>query len=157
MVRDSNGNVITTLSQKLRFPFFVVATKAMTAIRVVRFSLELGLTKAEFKGDLVIITEALNKDNYSRASFGILTEDAKNLARNLYSYSFLHVKHIGNVVAHALARRVQHCIVPNVLLESVTFVTPRFFPLMKFTYLSLKKLYIYLNEGPSRGIGRHAK
>jgi hypothetical protein len=119
VVRDSNGNVITTLSQKLRFPFFVVATKAMTAIRVVRFSLELGLTKAEFKGDLVIITEALNKDNYSRASFGILTEDAKNLAHNLYSYSFLHVKHIGNVVAHALARRVHNIVLSRMFCWSL--------------------------------------
>ena len=101
------------LSQKIRFPLSVEATEAMAARRAVRFALELGLTDVEFEGDSRIINDALTGEKYAQADFGVITEDTKALAR------LLHVKRLGNSVAHALARKAQNCIIPNDRLEHV--------------------------------------
>ncbi len=66
-----------------------------------------------------VITDALNGINYSQAAFGVIIEDIKTLARNLHKHFFLHVKRTRNDVAHALARRAQHCFLPNVRMEAV--------------------------------------
>uniref|UniRef100_A0A2N9HGY6 RNase H type-1 domain-containing protein n=1 Tax=Fagus sylvatica TaxID=28930 RepID=A0A2N9HGY6_FAGSY len=119
VVRNASGNPVATLSQKIKFPLSVEATEAMAARRAVRLALELGLTEVEFEGDSCIITGALNGEKYSRAVFGVIIEDAKALAQRLHTYSFHHVKRLGNLVAHALARRAQFCNVPNDRMESV--------------------------------------
>ena len=107
------------LSQKIRFPLSVEATEAMAARRAVRFALEQGLTDVEFEGDSRIINDALTGEKYAQADFGVITEDTKALARLLQNYVFLHVKRLGNSVAHALARKAQNCIIPNDRLEHV--------------------------------------
>jgi ribonuclease HI len=119
IVRNRQGQPLAMLSQKIRFPLSVEATEAMAARRAVRFALELGLTDMEFEGDSRIINDALTGEKYSQADFGVITEDTKALARLLHNHVFLHVKRLGNSVAHALARKAQNCIIPNDRLEHV--------------------------------------
>ena len=73
----------------------------------------------EFEGDSQIINDALNGEKYTQADFGVIIEDTKALARRLHKHLFLHVKRMGNSVAHALARKAQNCIIPNDRLEHV--------------------------------------
>ena len=67
----------------------------------------------------MIITKALNGDDYTQAFFGALIEDTKELIRNLHKFSFMHVKCAVNSVVNAFACQAQHCITPNVWLESI--------------------------------------
>ncbi len=119
-LKPSNGFSITTFSQKVRSPLSIEVTEAMAARCAIRFALELGLNETEFEGDLVIITKALNGDDYTQAFFGALIEDIKELTRNLHKFSFMHVKCIVNSVANAFTCLAQHCITPNVWLESIS-------------------------------------
>ena len=119
VVRTATGSLMATLSQKIRYPLSVEATEAMAARRAVRFALELGLTEVEFEGDSRVITDALTGEKYSQADFGVIIEDTKALAQLLHKHSFLHVKRMGNLVAHALARRAQCCNIPNDRMEHV--------------------------------------
>jgi ribonuclease HI len=119
IVRNAQGKPMATLSQKIRFPLSVEATEAMAVRRAIRFALELGLTEVEFEGDSQIINDALNGEKYTQADFGVIIEDTKAFARCLHKHLFLHVKRMGNSVAHALARRAQHCTCPNDRMESV--------------------------------------
>ncbi len=80
------------------------------------------------EGDSSSITEALNGNDYSWAAFGLIIEDAKALANNLHHHSFHHVKHNGNAVAHALARRAKHCISPIVWMD---VLPPELEPLLR--------------------------
>ena len=119
VVRKANGSPMATLSQKIRFPLSVEATEAMAARRAVRFALELGLTEVEFEGDSRVITDALTGEKYSHADFGVIIEDTKALALLLHKHTFLHVKRMGNSVAHALAHRAKFCNIPNDRMELV--------------------------------------
>ena len=112
MIRDSTGQAIATLSQKIKYPHSVEATKALAARRAVQFAIELGLSEAEFEGDSSTITKALISGSYSQAVFGSIIEDTRSLARQMQSHMFSHVKCSGNVVAHTLARRAQFCSIP---------------------------------------------
>jgi ribonuclease HI len=87
--------------------------------RSIQFALEIGLTKAEFKDDSQIVVIALNDTHPSLASFGLLIEDAKVLARKLQQFSFSHVKRQGNRLAHALARKAHSCNSLEVCMEAV--------------------------------------
>ncbi len=73
----------------------------------------------EFEGDSRTIHDALNGEKYSQAEFGVIIEDTKFLARSFHKHLFMHVKRMGNQVAHALARRAKNCKLPNDRLESV--------------------------------------
>jgi ribonuclease HI len=119
IVRNRHGRPVAMLSQKIRFPLSVEATEAMAARRAVRFALELGITDVEFEGDSRTINDALTVEKYSQADFGVIIEDTKALACLLHKYLFLHVKRMGNSVAHALARKAQNCNIPNDRLELV--------------------------------------
>ncbi len=119
MIRDNTGQAIATLSQKIKYPHSVEATKALAARRVVQFAIDLGLREAEFKGDSTTITEALISGSYNQAVFGPIIEDARSLKRMMHNHLFSHVKHSGNVVAHTLARRAQFCSIPIIRMGNV--------------------------------------
>ena len=118
-VRDFQGLVMASLTQKVLFPLSVPSIEAWAVKRAVQFALELGITEAEFEGDSQTIVNALNTQHPSLAPFGLLIADAKELASKLQHSSFSHVKRAGNCLAHALARKAYSCNSLEVWMESV--------------------------------------
>ena len=119
IVRDFQGLVMASLTQKVLFPLSVPSIEAWAVKRAVQFALELGITEAEFEGDSQTIVNALNTQHPSLAPFGLLIADAKELASKLQHSSFSHVKRAGNCLAHALARKAYSCNSLEVWMESV--------------------------------------
>ncbi len=119
IVRDSQGLVMASLTQKVLFPLSVPSIEAWAVKRSIQFALEIGITEAEFEGDSQTIVNALNAQHPSLAPFGLLLADAKELASKLQNFSFSHVKREGNRLAHALARKAHSCNSLEIWMESI--------------------------------------
>ena len=105
VVRDSTGNIIAALSQKVRCPHSVEMVKALACNRALVFAQELCLSQVVFEGDSLRIVQALNSQEACLTLFGHVVGEIKNLRRGLRFSCFQHVKRDGNKLAHSLARR----------------------------------------------------
>ncbi|XP_030940158.1 uncharacterized protein LOC115965101 [Quercus lobata] len=104
VVRDSSGNVMGALSQKIPRPQSVEHAEALAACRAVILK-ELLLFQACFEGDCQRVIQAINACGPSRTLFGHIIEEIHYFSSSLASCSFVHVCREGNKLAHALARR----------------------------------------------------
>ncbi|XP_030939695.1 uncharacterized protein LOC115964547 [Quercus lobata] len=106
VVRDSSGNVMGALSQKIPKPQSVEHAEALAACRAVILVKELLLSQACFEGDCQRVIQAINACASSRTLFGHIIEVIHFFSSSLACCSFVHVRREGNKLAHALARRV---------------------------------------------------
>ena len=79
----------------------------MACRRVVQFASEIGVQEVIFKGDSMIVIQALTHGAASEAPYGNLIDNILILASHLSKVDFCHVKHSCTRVANALAKRVK--------------------------------------------------
>ena len=75
VIRNSNGKVRVTLSEKIKKPPTVDILELLAAKRVVLFSLETGTTKSVLEGDAETATKALQHGGWESAQGGRLIKD----------------------------------------------------------------------------------
>ena len=107
VVRNCNGEVMATLSEKIPMPASMVLLEMLAARRAIQFVLELGIHNFVFKGDSEIVVTALNKSSASPPPIGHLVKDIQSIASLFVSHSFSHIRKQGNAIAHALAKRAK--------------------------------------------------
>ena len=66
VIRDSNGLIISAMSQKFSLPNSVIVFKALAACTTVQFAKDLGLHRLEFEVDSPLVNSTLRD---SRSSF----------------------------------------------------------------------------------------
>ena len=71
-------------------------------------TLELGFDKIILEGDYETVIKALTDPSPSLASYGLLIQEAQQLATQLNGISFQHLGREGNKVAHNLARHARY-------------------------------------------------
>ena len=119
IIRNSQGAVMASLSQRIPFPHSVEAVEATTVRATITLALDLGFKEVEVEGDSTTIVKALSQSKTHYTFYGHIINDIKFASQLLVSVKFMHVKRDGNKVAHSLARRAR-CNQPfQVWLESV--------------------------------------
>ena len=79
----------------------------------------MGFDKIILEGDCVTVIKALTDPSPSLASYGLLIQEAQQLATQLNGISFQHVGKEGKRVAHNFTRHARHITCFNVWMEDV--------------------------------------
>ncbi|XP_075670063.1 uncharacterized protein LOC142639808 [Castanea sativa] len=108
IIRDANGQVLTSMADKFLLPHFIVAVEVIAAIKALRFAIELGLTSIILEGDSKIAINAMLCKVPMLAEYGHLIEEAKLLADQFVSVEFSHVPRQCNSLAHNIATHARH-------------------------------------------------
>ena len=103
--RDSGGNIIVALSQKIKLPQTVELAKALAARQAITLAAKLSVFKVMVEGDYMRVVQALNDHGRCLTMFGHVVEEIRRPGSCLEFCSFHHVKREGNKLAHSLARR----------------------------------------------------
>ncbi|XP_075665351.1 uncharacterized protein LOC142635017 [Castanea sativa] len=114
VVRNSKGEVLAVLSEKIPQPPLVVLLETMAARKVVYFVHKIGTPSSILEGDSEISTNALRHENFSNSSFGHLIKDIMSSISFFQNYSLLHTLKQGNALAHAPVKKARiwytmHC------------------------------------------------
>ena len=105
IIRNNQGLVIASLTQKLPQAYQAIEIEPMAAIRALESGLEVGIDQAIVEGDSEIVVKTLVSNNLSLASFGLLIEDACTYAASFSKLSYsINRKRECNKVAHNLAK-----------------------------------------------------
>ncbi|XP_023929798.1 uncharacterized protein LOC112041128 [Quercus suber] len=104
VIRDSVGEVIAALSQKLARPFGALETKAKAMEVGVQFALDVGVRDVTFEGDSLCICNALRGVSEVPLFVQNIVFGLSHLVRNFRTYAFSHTKSQGNIPAHLLAQ-----------------------------------------------------
>ena len=67
IIRDSNGEVIATLSERILLPTTVMEVETLACRRAVTFALEVGIQDVTFEGDSLTVIRAINSGGASEA------------------------------------------------------------------------------------------
>ena len=105
VVKDSSGNIMGALSQKIPRPQSVEHAEALAVHRVVILVKELMLVQVCFEGNCQRVIQAINAPSACHTLFGHIIEEIRCFSSSLVGCSFIHVRREGNKLAHALARR----------------------------------------------------
>ena len=105
VVRDSEGEIIAALSQKIREPHSMDATEALACRRAVVFARELSLFSVIVEGDSMRVMQAASNKRQNLTLFGHVIKEIHDSCSSFTMISFQHVRREGNKLAHALARR----------------------------------------------------
>lgn len=87
MVRDSLGQVLAALAEKIKKPRIVDCLEMMAARRAVFFAQEIDLQQCHFEGDYEVIIKALKTGNLFSSSFGHLVRNTLVCVNSLRSFS----------------------------------------------------------------------
>ena len=106
MIRNEQGLVMASLSQKFPLPFTVVELEALAGRRVVEFVAEHGSDRIILEGDSLILINTLRSGCRSLAQFRHIATDVQHIVyQSFIDFNFSHVSRLCNTVAHSLARR----------------------------------------------------
>ena len=119
VIRNSNGEVMASMSLLVQLPSTVAQVEAMAARKATEFALEIGFDEIILEGDSEIIYKDLLNIGSSLALHGHLIQDVKALVPLFSSICFSHVSRTGNQAAHSLARRAILSENLNVWMEEV--------------------------------------
>ena len=104
VIRDSAGEVVAALSQKLARPLGALEIEAKAMEVAVQFALDVGVRDVTFEGDSLSICNALRGRSELSSSVQNIIFGLSHLVRNFRSYGFSHIKRQGNIPAHLLAQ-----------------------------------------------------
>ena len=104
VIRDSAGEVVAVLSQKLARPLGALEIEAKAMEVAAQFALDAGVRDVTFKGDSLSICNALRGGSEVSSSVQNIIFRLSHLVRNFRSYAFSHIKRQGNIPAHLLAQ-----------------------------------------------------
>ena len=91
VIQNLKGEVMTTLTEKIPLPYFVVLLEALAARRAVFFAIEFGFGQSIFKGDSEILVKILNNANPSHASIGHIIKDIQSTSSLFRNHSFSYL------------------------------------------------------------------
>ena len=114
VIRNNQGLVIASLTQKLPQAYQAIEIEPMAAIQALESGLEVGIDQAIVEGDSEIVVKNLVSNNLSLASFGLLIEDACTYAASFSKLSYSKTKREYNKVAHNLIKLVVFVWIENV-------------------------------------------
>ena len=77
VVRDHQGRVMASMSEKTKLPSSSDEVEAMAAVRAITFALELHLPSVIIEGDTELIISALRSEEESFSSYGHLISSVK--------------------------------------------------------------------------------
>ena len=136
VIRDSEGLVIGALAERILLPCSVAMVEALACRRAVLFPKEMCIFEATVEGDAEIVISALKEGSTSNSEFGHIIQDSLVLANDLRLCAFSHVKRLGNIVAHYLARKAKSGNELQVWIESTRPRVSRLF--VVFSSFSMK-------------------
>lgn len=114
VIRDSQCQVIVSLSQQLPQCLQAVEIEAITASQALEFGFGVGITQAILEGDSEVIIKALVENESFVTSFDPSIQDAKVFSRSFNQLLYSHISREGNKLAHSPARHslnVSDCVV----------------------------------------------
>ena len=92
VIRNSAGEVMTSLSKKISLPSSVEAMEALAARHAVRFMQEVGIIESILEGDSLSIISALKNGDRLNSAIGHLIKDTLSYVISNRSLSFSHVR-----------------------------------------------------------------
>nr|POE61179.1 putative ribonuclease h protein [Quercus suber] len=104
VVRNSTGAVIGAFSQRIMMPSSAAIVELLACRKALVFAKDLGVVQCIVEGDAKVIIKALRQRDSSHPQYGHVIQDVLFLASDFQSCCFSHVKRLGNLVAHCLAR-----------------------------------------------------
>ncbi|KAK9988503.1 hypothetical protein SO802_028742 [Lithocarpus litseifolius] len=119
VIRNSRGQVMVALSEKIKKPPSVVALELLAARRAAVLVSETGFQNSVFEGDSLAVVKSLQGSGMENSAVGHILKDTLSIVSLLKSFSFSHVNRQGNAVAHALAQRARLSFPLQVWMESV--------------------------------------
>ncbi|KAL0013621.1 hypothetical protein SO802_000690 [Lithocarpus litseifolius] len=119
VIRNSRGQVMVALSEKIKKPPSVVALELLAARRAAVSVFETGFQNSVFEGDSLAVVKSLQGSGMENSAVGHILKDTLSIVSLLQSFSFSHVNRQGNAVAHALAQRARLSFPLQVWMESV--------------------------------------
>ena len=119
IIRNSDGEVMASMSQQVQFPTTVMQVEALAMRKAAKFALEIGVNKVVLEGDLEIVYKDLKNNGPSLALHSHLIQDVKALFPLFSNICFSHVGWAGNKATHSLARRAILSRNLNVWMEDV--------------------------------------
>ena len=102
----------------MRYPGSVDLVEALAARRAISFAKELSIHQMVIEGDSLRVIQAINGTRPVQTMYGHVIDDIRFLSSSI-SCSFLHVRHKGNRLAHALARQAVSSTDTDVWLENL--------------------------------------
>ena len=94
-IRDSNGEIIAALSQRIPLPFSVEMAEAMVAHRAILFAQELSIYKVMMEGDCLRVVSALNSSASCNTMYGNVVEETCRQVSNFFFAVFLMCVGVG--------------------------------------------------------------
>ena len=105
MLCDATVKVIAALSQRVPLPSSVAMVEALAYRRAMEFAKEIVAQDCIIEGDAEVVHKAIWNEDFSHLEYGHVIDDILVLTRDFHFSSFCHVKRLGNIIAHYLARR----------------------------------------------------
>ncbi|XP_050290308.1 uncharacterized protein LOC126728547 [Quercus robur] len=95
VIRNSEGQVMATLLEKIQKPHSVQSVELLTARRAVTFCIETGFQNSIFEGDSELVIKSLRGKGLVNSQDGHIIKDILSYANSLQSFSFSHVSRQG--------------------------------------------------------------
>ena len=105
VMRDHSGNVIGAMTERVRIPSSPAVVEALACRRALFFAKELSIFEVSVEGDAEFIIKAILAGDSANPEYGHVISDILSLAADFRYCIFSHVKRIGNIVAHFLAKK----------------------------------------------------
>ena len=103
VIRNSEGQVMVALSEKIKKPPSVMALELLATRRAAILVSETGFQQSCFEGDSEVVVKSLGGCGMEKSVVGHILKDTLSYVSLLKNYSFFHVNRQGNAVTHALA------------------------------------------------------
>ena len=111
VIRDNNGAVLVSCSEKLTQAYKAEETETLAARKALMFAHELGFQRVILEGDALGLIQALKSQEQNLSPLGSLVEDVKLYSNHFQRVLYSHVKRNRNSEAHNQAK---HAIrIPN--------------------------------------------
>ena len=119
VIRDSHGQVLASLAEKIKLPSCSDEVEALAAVRAIILAMDLNLPSFIVEGDSEVVISALRSEEDSFSSFGHLISSIKHFLVSCNCVSFSHTRRSGNSVAHFLAKHAKTIVGCSVWMEDV--------------------------------------
>ncbi|XP_023892636.1 uncharacterized protein LOC112004627 [Quercus suber] len=105
VIRDWRGQVVGALAERIPIPKSAATVEALACRRALHFANEFRIREFVCEGDAEVIIKALLSMEAVHPEYGHVLQDSLVLANGFKVCKFVHIKRVGNSVAHFLARR----------------------------------------------------
>ena len=119
VIRDSCGLVVGALVERIPILISAAIVEALAYRRALYFANELSICELVCEGDAEVIIRALLSKEVVHLEYGHVLQDSLVLANDFRICNFVHIKRVGNLVAHFLARLAKSSNELQVWLEAI--------------------------------------